>query len=152
MRHHNIILGGLALAGIAAASLTGAMASPVTIASPVVDAAAADGGMIVLAQAGPRFEQHDGFYWYNGHRGSHKPRPGWRQFRGWWFPPAAFVIAGGPAGPDMGPGPDRPAPRHALPPQHYRWCGNHYRSYRASDNTFQPYNGPRRQCRSPYWR
>ncbi|HEV7434516.1 MAG TPA: BA14K family protein, partial [Pseudorhizobium sp.] len=26
-----------------------------------------------------------------------------------------------------------------------------YRSYRASDNTFQPYNGPRRSCRSPYY-
>ncbi|TIT86520.1 MAG: BA14K family protein, partial [Mesorhizobium sp.] len=22
--------------------------------------------------------------------------------------------------------------------------------YRASDNTFQPYNGPRQQCVSPY--
>lgn len=33
---------------------------------------------------------------------------------------------------------------------HVRWCYNRYRSYRASDNTFQPYNGPRRQCRSPY--
>jgi len=31
-----------------------------------------------------------------------------------------------------------------------RWCDNRYRSYRASDNSFQPYNGPRRQCRSPY--
>ncbi len=33
---------------------------------------------------------------------------------------------------------------------HVRWCANRYRSYRAYDNTFQPYNGPRRQCRSPY--
>lgn len=33
---------------------------------------------------------------------------------------------------------------------HVRWCYNRYRSYRASDNTFQPYNGPRRQCYSPY--
>jgi hypothetical protein len=33
---------------------------------------------------------------------------------------------------------------------HVRWCYDRYRSYRASDNTFQPYNGPRRQCRSPY--
>lgn len=33
---------------------------------------------------------------------------------------------------------------------HTRWCYNHYRSYRASDNTYQPYNGPRRQCNSPY--
>lgn len=33
---------------------------------------------------------------------------------------------------------------------HVRWCYNRYRSYRAWDNTFQPYNGPRQQCFSPY--
>jgi hypothetical protein len=33
---------------------------------------------------------------------------------------------------------------------HVAWCYNRYRSYRASDNTFQPYNGPRRECNSPY--
>jgi len=33
---------------------------------------------------------------------------------------------------------------------HVNWCYNRYRSYRAYDNTFQPYNGPRRQCYSPY--
>ena len=33
---------------------------------------------------------------------------------------------------------------------HVQWCYNRYRSYRAWDNTFQPYNGPRQQCWSPY--
>jgi BA14K-like protein len=33
---------------------------------------------------------------------------------------------------------------------HVRWCYNRYRSYRAWDNTFQPYDGPRQQCYSPY--
>jgi hypothetical protein len=33
---------------------------------------------------------------------------------------------------------------------HIRWCYDRYRSYRAYDNTFQPYNGPRQQCYSPY--
>jgi hypothetical protein len=33
---------------------------------------------------------------------------------------------------------------------HVRWCYDRYRSYRAWDNTYQPYNGPRRQCYSPY--
>ena len=33
---------------------------------------------------------------------------------------------------------------------HIRYCYNRYRSYRAYDNTFQPYHGPRRQCRSGY--
>ncbi|HHP6709089.1 TPA: BA14K family protein [Acinetobacter baumannii] len=27
---------------------------------------------------------------------------------------------------------------------------DHYRSYRAYDNTYQPYDGPREQCWSPY--
>lgn len=34
---------------------------------------------------------------------------------------------------------------------HLRWCYNRYRSYRAWDNTFQPYYGPRRRCVSPYY-
>ena len=38
-----------------------------------------------------------------------------------------------------------------LGSRHVRWCYNRYRSYRAWNNTFQPYHGPRRQCRSPYW-
>lgn len=33
---------------------------------------------------------------------------------------------------------------------HVAWCQARYRSYRASDNTFQPYNGGRQQCNSPY--
>ncbi len=48
-------------------------------------------------------------------------------------------------------------PRYAPPPRRYmggnshvNWCYARYRSYRAYDNTFQPYNGPRQQCYSPY--
>ncbi|WP_269929792.1 BA14K family protein [Aminobacter sp. HY435] len=37
-----------------------------------------------------------------------------------------------------------------LSSAHVQWCYDRYRSYRAWDNTFQPYNGPRRQCWSPY--
>jgi hypothetical protein len=49
----------------------------------------------------------------------------------------------------------RVEPRRYVQPQrlgnaHVRWCYARYRSYRAWDNTFQPYNGPRRQCWSPY--
>jgi hypothetical protein len=47
-------------------------------------------------------------------------------------------------------------PRYAPPRRyvgassHTEWCYDRYRSYRAYDNTFQPYNGPRTQCYSPY--
>jgi hypothetical protein len=33
---------------------------------------------------------------------------------------------------------------------HVGWCQDRYRSYRASDNTFQPYQGARRSCDSPF--
>ena len=46
----------------------------------------------------------------------------------------------------------RPAPRYRAygSRAHVNYCFRKYRSYRVSDNTFQPYHGPRRQCRSPY--
>jgi hypothetical protein len=31
-----------------------------------------------------------------------------------------------------------------------QWCYDRYRSYRASDDTFQPSYGPRQQCNPPY--
>ncbi len=33
---------------------------------------------------------------------------------------------------------------------HQNWCYQRYRSYDGRSNTFQPYHGPRRYCRSPY--
>ncbi|MNW17119.1 Lectin-like protein BA14k precursor [compost metagenome] len=42
----------------------------------------------------------------------------------------------------------RPAPVYGS--RHVQWCYDRYRSYRAYDNTYQPYGGPRRQCYSPY--
>ena len=63
---------------------------------------------------------------------------------GYWFPLAAFA-----AGAIIG-GAAQSAPRVSAGSAHYQWCENRYRSYRASDNTFQPYNGPRQQCNSPY--
>jgi hypothetical protein len=46
-------------------------------------------------------------------------------------------------------------PRYYDQPRYYGnshagWCYSRYRSYRAYDNTFQPYYGPRRQCIGPY--
>jgi hypothetical protein len=33
--------------------------------------------------------------------------------------------------------------------QHAAWCAARYQSYRADDNTYQPYDGPRRPCTPP---
>jgi len=116
------------------------MAAPLATTAPAL----AQGFSFSIGPDGPRA----GFYmagpdaWYNGHRGYRHERPGWRRYRGWGFPPAAF-------------GPPRyHRPPHAGPARHsaahVRWCSNRYRSYRAWDNSFQPYSGPRRQCYSPY--
>ena len=82
--------------------------------------------------------------YYNGHRGYRDRRPGYRHYNGYWFPLAAFT-----AGAIIG-GAVQARPSAAFSARHYQWCENRYRSYRASDNTFQPYNGPRQQCNSPY--
>ncbi|MCX8996352.1 BA14K family protein [Rhizobiaceae bacterium BDR2-2] len=89
--------------------------------------------------------------WHNGHRGYRQARPGYRYHNGYWFPLAAFAagaIIGGAASQPTVP---RAAPSSGINPRHYDWCSSRYRSYRSYDNTFQPYNGPRQQCYSPYF-
>lgn len=84
--------------------------------------------------------------YHNGHRGYRYQRPGYRYHDGYWFPLAAFatgaIIGGAIAAPS--------APAYAGGGSHTQWCANRYRSYRAYDNSYQPYGGPRRQCLSPY--
>jgi hypothetical protein len=87
------------------------------------------------------FYRHGGYGWYNGHRGYRHWRHGYREYNGWWFP--AAILGGAIIGNAIA-----NAPRGGS--AHVQWCYDHYRSYRASDNTYQPYNGPRRQCNSPY--
>lgn len=89
---------------------------------------------------------------WHGYRGSRYSRPGYRRHSdGWWYPAAAFAV-----GTMVGAAAARPAqpvhrhPSPSLRSHHVSWCMNRFRSYRVSDNTFQPYSGPRRQCVSPY--
>ncbi|MBS9478524.1 BA14K family protein [Ancylobacter sp. VKM B-3255] len=84
-----------------------------------------------------------GRHYYNGQRGYNYYRPGYREYNGWWFPGAAFA-----AGALIG-GAVASQPSYSGGGGHVAWCSQQYRSYRASDNTFQPYNGPRQQCVSP---
>jgi hypothetical protein len=80
--------------------------------------------------------------YYNGHRGYRDRRPGYRQHNGYWFPLAAFA-----AGAIIGGAANQARPSYGS--SHQSWCANRWRSYRAYDNTYQPSNGPRRQCVSP---
>jgi hypothetical protein len=84
--------------------------------------------------------------YYKGYKGSREHRRGYRRHsNGLWFPLAAFglgAIIGGTV---------NRAPAMAYGGNaHVSWCYDRYRSYRAYDNTFQPYNGPRRLCYSPF--
>jgi hypothetical protein len=87
----------------------------------------------------------DRYGWYRGHRGYRSYRPGYRRHGDFWFPAAAFIT-----GAIIGGALSSPQRRVYAGNAHVQWCYDRYRSYRASDNTFQPYNGPRRQCNSPY--
>ncbi len=89
-----------------------------------------------------RFERRGNYGYYNGRRGYRERRPGYRYYQGFWFPPAAFI-----AGAVIGNAINNASGSRSA---HVQWCYDRYRSYRASDNTFQPYNGPRQQCYSPY--
>ena len=103
------------------------------------------------------FYRHGGRHYYNGHRGSRVYRRGFRNYGGWWFPGAAFAtgaIIGGAIA-------SQAAPVVVAPPAygggyagggdaHVQWCSQQYRSYDPQTDTFQPYEGPRRPCVSPY--
>jgi hypothetical protein len=99
------------------------------------------------------FYRYGGGAYYNGHRGYREYRRGYRRHNDFWFPAGAFIagaiIGGALATPDPYYAPRR-VYRRAGGNAHVEWCYNRYRSYRAYDNTFQPYNGPRQQCYSPY--
>lgn len=88
-----------------------------------------------------------GDYW-RGHRGYDHYRPGYRRHGDFWFPLAAFATGAIISGAIVN---DRPPQRvYRSGNAHVQYCYNRYKSYRASDNTFQPYHGPRQQCVSPY--
>lgn len=83
-------------------------------------------------------------YYFNGHRGYRNHRSGYRQYNGVWFPAAAFIAGALVTGAIV----NNQQPRSGS--AHVQWCYDRYRSYQASTNTFQPYNGPRQRCYSPY--
>jgi hypothetical protein len=95
--------------------------------------------------------------YYGGYRGYRAHRPGYRYYDGYWYPLAAFgagAIIGGAIAAQPRYVEPAPAPVYrteALNPRHYDWCHARYRSYDAYSNTFQPYNGPRQTCHSPYY-
>ncbi|MDF8356807.1 BA14K family protein [Ensifer adhaerens] len=106
-------------------------------------------GYDVYRYGGNRYNAAPRYGYYNGYEGYRYRRDGYRRHSdGWWHPLAAFgtgvIIGGAIASP----------PRRVysnVPSSHVEWCYDRYRSYRAYDNSFQPYYGPRQECVSPYY-
>ncbi len=140
MNPHRAKLGAGLLALATAATPLSAMPIPAVRTSEVTS----PNVMPVLHRRG--FYGVRGVWYYNGHRGIVVARPGYRYYRGCWFPAAAFA-AGAAAGAAVA---TPPAPYRRLAAAHVAWCFDHYRSYHAYDNTYQPYEGPRQKCWSPY--
>jgi hypothetical protein len=96
-------------------------------------------------------------HYKRGYRGSRKHRDGYRRDNdGWWFPLAAFALGaiilnqqnqGLTSRPTYSSWDHIPAGNLSA---HDRWCDQRYRSYSRTNKTFQPYNGPRKYCNSPY--
>lgn len=117
------------------------------VAMPVPQQPAWDAQHAIPVQHGSHYKWRHGRPYYRGHRGYRSFRPGYQRHGNYWFPAGAF-IAGAIIGGALA---NQSAPRWGSATNaHINWCYSRYRSYRASDNTFQPHNGPRRQCRSPY--
>ena len=145
-----IIASSLAMA-TAVTALVPADAAPLRM--MVAPAAASSDSSIVQVRDAPRFLRHgnrsfrnaDRRGWYRGHRGYRDYRPGYRRHGNFWYPGAAFA-AGALTGAIIG---SQSGVRVQRGSSHVQWCYDRYRSYRASDNTYQPNSGPRRQCVSP---
>jgi len=93
-----------------------------------------------------RVARLNGNGYYNGYHGYRHYRHGYRRHGDFWFPAAAFAAGALVTGAII----NDNAARHSGN-SHVSWCYDHYRSYRAYDNTYNPgHNQPRRACNSPY--
>ncbi len=148
---------GIAAAALMAVPVAPASALTVYPASPVISQAS-DNLIEVRHRKGHRIWKKDGRYgrWSRGGRDNRRWGRRHHRHHGndnwWWGPAAGFSL-----GLALGAAPRvynypvyRIAPRISLNAAHLAWCEDRYRSYRAWDNTFKPYHGPRRQCNSPY--
>ncbi|WEX11400.1 BA14K family protein [Chelativorans sp. AA-79] len=151
------------LAFCAFAALGLSATAPAAQAAALSAGAAANAAPVTTAQPADlvQVDHRDRRHWRRGHDRRH-----WRHHRNWdrrhhWrrAPRSGFTLEFGTGGYRYGPPPYYARPRYVvprraygLPAAHVNWCHAKYRSYRASDNSFQPYHGPRRACISPYWR
>lgn len=113
-----------------------ATAAPLRLSAPAMAEVPSD-----LVHVGHRHRK------YHRHR-HHRPHARYHNRRNDAGPIVGGLIAGAVIGGIIA---SQPAYRfRAAPSAHIAWCHRRYRSYDSRSNTFQPYHGPRRICRSPY--
>lgn len=164
---------GLAALCLAAGLSAPSLAGPVPATAPIAPMAATSGGFEAIpvredwAGNGPRSVDSQ-YMWRRWHRDNWRPRHHWRprysddwhwrRYRNDWDWPGYHRPYYRGSGLYFSFGLAPPAYRYYAQPRRYyrmgnahvRWCYARYRSYRAWDNTFQPYYGRRQQCWSPY--
>ncbi len=141
MRSITSLLAGIAV--LASTLTTPLLSTPASALSLVTRAPVTTQSDIQLISDRDIFLRRKNGVYLNGVRGHNRYRDGYRRSNGFWFPAAAFlggVIIGGAI----------VNGNNQFGIRHIRWCENRYRSYRTSSNSYQPYDGPRRICYSPY--
>ncbi|MFC6490278.1 BA14K family protein [Nitratireductor sp. GCM10026969] len=111
-------------------------------------------GMPVAATADPWKDESGHERWMRYERGDRDwhPRHRHRHYRDRDDDNVGAVIGGLAAGAIIGgllANQARSSPAYRSD-RHVEWCLSRYRSYDVRTDTFQPYNGPRRYCDSPY--
>lgn len=93
----------------------------------------------------------------NGFKGYRHHRTGYKKHTdGWWYPEAAFEPG---AQADSNTIKLKKAAQKSKKEENQPWliknhvdyCSAKYKSYISSDNSYQPYEGPRKQCVSRYY-
>jgi len=113
-----------------------ATAAPLRLSAPAV--AEAPGDVVQVGHRHGRYHRHH----------HHRPHARHHHRRNHAGPIIGGLVAGAVIGSIIA---SQPAYRYGnTPSAHIAWCHRRYRSYDSRSNTFQPYHGPRRICRSPY--
>jgi hypothetical protein len=161
----------ISVLGLSVAMLAGSMLPSQAMPLTVAPATGSDVVTVQYWRDGPPPRRYYGRDYgrpgyYGGYRGYREHRPNHRYRDGYWYPLAAFAAGAIIGGAIAQPRPEPryvPAPRYVpeyrapapvragLNPRHYEYCAARYRSYDSYSNTFQPYEGPRQQCLSPYY-
>lgn len=96
--------------------------------------------------------EHSRHGYLNGHKGYRYARPHYIKYvDGWYYPEEAYNSK-----PNVASATSEVqttvTTHEKLPRAHIAYCVSHFRSYRMSDNSFQPFSGQRQQCYSRFYR